>query len=45
MYQRIRDLREDHDLTQKEVANYLSFSHSAYSKIERGESINRKSTY
>lgn len=39
MYQRIRDLREDNDLTQKEVAAYLSFTHSAYSKIERGERI------
>lgn len=37
MYQRIRDLREDHDLTQKFVANLLSFSHTNYAKIERGE--------
>lgn len=36
MYQRIRDLREDNDLTQKEVAIILSFTHSAYAKIERG---------
>ncbi|AXJ12925.1 XRE family transcriptional regulator [Streptococcus agalactiae] len=39
MYQRIRDLREDNDLTQKEVASILSFTHSAYAKIERGERI------
>lgn len=39
MYQRIRDLREDNDLTQKEVASLLSFTHSAYAKIERGERI------
>ena len=37
MYQRIRDLREDHDLTQKFVANLFSFSHINYAKIERGE--------
>ncbi|CAN2923954.1 helix-turn-helix domain-containing protein [Streptococcus dysgalactiae] len=39
MYQRIRDLREDNDLTQKEVATILSFTHSAYAKIERGKRI------
>lgn len=37
MYQRIRDLREDHDFTQKFVAKLLSFSHKNYTKIERGE--------
>ena len=30
-------MREDHDLTQKFVANLLSFSHTNYAKIERGE--------
>lgn len=39
MYKRLRDLREDRDLTQKQVAEYLSFTHSAYAKIERGERI------
>ena len=39
MYQRLRDLREDKDLIQKQVATYLSFTHSAYAKIERGERI------
>ena len=39
MYQRIRDLREDHDFTQRFVANLLSFSHTNYAKIERGERI------
>ncbi|OTN83661.1 hypothetical protein A5810_003115 [Enterococcus faecium] len=39
MYQRIRDLREDHDFTQKFVANLLSFSHANYAKIERGEVV------
>ena len=37
MYQRIRDLREDHDFTQRFVANLLSFSDTNYAKIERGE--------
>ncbi|CCC19422.1 helix-turn-helix domain-containing protein [Streptococcus thermophilus] len=37
MYQRIRDLREDPDFTQRFVANLLSFSHTNYAKIERGE--------
>ncbi|VMV86696.1 DNA-binding protein [Streptococcus pneumoniae] len=39
MYQRIRDLRKDHDLTQKFVANLLSFSHTNYAKIKRGEVV------
>ncbi len=38
MYQRIRDLREDHDLTQKFVANLLSFSHTNMQKL-RGERL------
>ena len=33
---RIRDLREDHDLSQKEVASYLLISQQLYSKIETG---------
>ena len=33
---RIRDLREDHDLSQKEVAAYLHISQQCYSKIETG---------
>lgn len=37
MYQRIRDLREDHDFTQKFIAEKLSFSNTNYAKIERGE--------
>lgn len=35
---RIRDLREDKDLTQKEIADYLNIDQSLYSKYERGES-------
>ena len=37
MYQRIRDLREDHDYTQKYIAEYLICDQSLYSKYERGE--------
>ena len=34
---RIRDLREDSDLTQKQVADYLLCDQSLYSKYERDE--------
>lgn len=34
---RIRDLREDHDLTQKKIAEILLCDQSLYSKYERGE--------
>lgn len=34
---RIRDLREDNDLKQKEIADYLMCDQSLYSKYERGE--------
>lgn len=34
---RIRDLREDRDLTQKEISKYLECDQSLYSKYERGE--------
>ena len=34
---RIRDLREDADLTQKQVSEYLMCNQSLYSKYERGE--------
>lgn len=37
VYKRIRDLREDKDLTQRELANYLSVSQKSYSRYERGE--------
>lgn len=37
MQLRIRDLREDHDLKQKQVAAYLMCDQSLYSKYERGE--------
>ena len=37
MYRRIRDLREDVDLTQTQVAGYLGMSQTGYSKYETGE--------
>ena len=37
MYRRIRDLREDKDLKQKAIADYLMCDQSLYSKYERGE--------
>lgn len=35
---RIRDLREDHDLSQAEVAALLGTSQTMYSRYERGAS-------
>lgn len=37
MYQRIRDLREDRDLTQKILAEYLNCSQQVYSNYELGQ--------
>lgn len=37
MYQRIRDLREDKDLTQQEMAAILHCSQRVYSNYERGD--------
>ncbi len=37
LYQRIRDLREDKDLTQKEMGEILSCSQRVYSNYERGD--------
>lgn len=36
-YQRIRDLREDKDLTQKQMGQILSCSQRVYSNYERGD--------
>ena len=33
---RIRNLREDHDLTQKQIAEYLNIRQSTYSQYETG---------
>ncbi|WP_405343734.1 helix-turn-helix domain-containing protein [Ruminococcus sp.] len=36
-YTRIRDLREDRDLTQTQLAKKLNMSQTGYSKYETGE--------
>ena len=36
MYQRIRDLREDRDLTQEDLARVLSCTQACYSNYENG---------
>lgn len=33
---RIRDLREDNDVSQREIAEYLHITQQCYSKIETG---------
>ena len=37
MFCRIRDLREDRDLNQTQVAKFLGMSQTGYSKYETGE--------
>lgn len=37
MYRRIRDLREDNDFTQKQMAKELSCSQQVYSNYELGQ--------
>ena len=37
LFRRIRDLREDHDLRQVDVAKILGMSQTGYSKYETGE--------
>lgn len=37
MYQRIKDLRHDSDLSQEEFAKILGMSQTGYSKYETGE--------
>ena len=34
---RIKDLREDHDITQKEIAEYLHVKQNTYSQYENGQ--------
>lgn len=36
MYQRIRDLREDRELTQRQLAEVLHISQASYSRYESG---------
>lgn len=37
VYSRIRDLREDKDKTQKDIAAYLNMQLTVYQRYERGE--------
>lgn len=37
VYSRIRDLREDRDLKQQELADYLNCSQVCYSRYENGQ--------
>ena len=37
LYKRIRDMREDKDLTQKQMGEILSCSQRVYSNYERGD--------
>jgi len=36
LYQKLRDLREDNDLGQKDIAELLSVSQATYSRYESG---------
>ena len=38
-YRRMKDLREDNDLTQQEIANYLNVTRRTYSMYECGSNI------
>ena len=35
-YPRLKDLREDHDLSQQQIADYLDMKQPQYSRYERG---------
>ena len=37
VYHRVRDMREDHDLKQKELAEFLNCSQQVYSNYELGQ--------
>lgn len=37
MYKRLRELREDHDLTQKQVGKILNMSQTGYNQYEIGK--------
>ena len=34
---RLKDIREDHDITQRELASYLGISQNTYSQYESGK--------
>ena len=40
-YQRLKDVREDNDKTQKESAEYLNMDQSNYAKYENGKNMMR----
>lgn len=35
-FRRLRDMREDSDLSQKQIAEYLGIAQTVYSRYERG---------
>lgn len=37
VYRRVRDLREDHDKTQRDIAQILNMQLTVYQRYERGE--------
>ena len=37
IYPRVRDLREDHDKTQRQIAQVLNMQLTVYQRYERGE--------
>ncbi|MBP3321483.1 MAG: helix-turn-helix transcriptional regulator [Clostridia bacterium] len=37
IYPRVRDLREDHDKTQRQIAEFLHMQLTVYQRYERGE--------
>ncbi len=37
IFENIRNLREDHDKTQQEIADYLNIKQTTYSKYELGK--------
>ena len=37
IYPRIRDFREDHDKTQKDISTFLNMQLTVYQRYERGE--------
>ncbi len=39
LYQRLKDVREDADLTQKQVAEHLEMDQSNYAKYENGHNM------
>lgn len=38
-FQRLKDLREDHDLTQKDIAQFLGIKQTNYSRYELGKNM------